>query len=81
MASDLLKTEYLVAYDYGTGAVWGVVSARSPHEIMVRYPKLTVYKEHPDWMSCDHYEDIKGEGVIDIESDSVPDWIHLTNSE
>ena len=81
MASNLLKGEYLVAYDYDTGAVWATVAARSREDITSRYPQLTVYDSPPSWMSEKQRTSIRREGIVDIESGPVPRWMTLSNDE
>lgn len=78
MDSNLQKNEYLVAYDYGAGAVWAIVVARSPEEITSRYPQLTVYTSPPDWMSEQQHASIRREGLVNIESGVVPEWMTLS---
>lgn len=49
------KHLYLVAYDYGTGGLWGVMRARSKAEIAGVYPELAIVGDRPQWMSQEHY--------------------------
>lgn len=79
MATDFLKREYLVAYDYGSGAIWSVVAARSPTHIAEKFPELMVYEEKPPWMSKNQYEEIRKSGVVDLEAGNIPDWMRLSN--
>jgi hypothetical protein len=51
MAVDDNKREFLVAYDYGTGGLWGILYARSKEEIAKLYPELIVIDERPKWMT------------------------------
>ncbi len=50
---DITKQAFLVAYDYGTGGLWGVMLARSATEISEIYPKLFIVGEPPTWMDMD----------------------------
>jgi hypothetical protein len=59
-------TEFLVAYDYGAGGLWGVMRARDEVEIRERYPELTIVKERPSWMTDDELERIR-----DVETHEV----------
>jgi len=43
-------TDHLVAYEYGTGQVWGCIRARSTAEISVMVPEVDVYDTPPAWM-------------------------------
>jgi len=50
--SDLLRPgEFLVAYDYGQGGLWGVLIAPSATAITTRYPELAVVETLPPWMT------------------------------
>lgn len=43
-------TDHLVAYEYGTGQVWGCIRARSTADISSALPELDVYDAPPPWM-------------------------------
>ncbi len=43
-------TEHLVAFEYGTGRVWGYIRARSTDEIARVVPEVDVYDRPPYWM-------------------------------
>ena len=45
-----MKSEYLVAYDYGMGGLWAYVRAESEAEILAAFPELQVVDERPHWM-------------------------------
>jgi hypothetical protein len=60
------KSRFLVAYDYGTGGLWGVMLARSADEITTTYPELGVVAERPAWMSEEEYERL-ADDPYDIE--------------
>jgi hypothetical protein len=50
--SDLLRPgEFLVAFDYGMGGLWGVLIAPSVDAIADRYPELSVADAMPPWMT------------------------------
>jgi hypothetical protein len=61
-----MKTEFLVAYDYGQGAVWAIVCARSAVEIEREFPELTIVNERPAWMTDTELEKIKEVHSYDI---------------
>lgn len=42
--------EHLVAFEYGTGRVWGYIRARSSAEIVQIVPEVDVYDRPPSWM-------------------------------
>lgn len=43
-------TDHLVAFEYGTGRVWGYIRARSTAEIIEVVPEVDVYDRPPSWM-------------------------------
>jgi hypothetical protein len=47
---------YLVAHDYGMGAVWAVVTADSADAIVRKFPELTVVSCRPPWLNDEEYE-------------------------
>lgn len=52
------KRAFLIAYDYGSGGLWGVMLAASEQQITERYPELTVVPERPVWMTKERYADL-----------------------
>lgn len=46
-----VNAPYLVAYEYGQGAVWAFVHAESASRIEIDFPELTVVRERPPWMT------------------------------
>jgi hypothetical protein len=63
------KRTFLAVYDYGMGGVWCVIDARSPDEIMAKYPELSVVDIHPAWMSSDDYARIALNRRTDIDDE------------
>jgi hypothetical protein len=53
-------SEYVVAYDYGTGGVWAVMTGPSKYAIESAYPDLHVVEEAPSWMDAARYDRLKG---------------------
>ena len=47
----LMMKEFLVAYDYGQGAVWAYVSAESREQIETLFPELTIVDKKPSWLA------------------------------
>jgi hypothetical protein len=43
-------TDHLVAFEYGTGQVWGYIRARSTADIEALVPEVDVYEAPPAWM-------------------------------
>jgi hypothetical protein len=77
------KTNFLVAYNYGTGGLWCVISARSAEEILAKYPELSVVETRPLWMKDDYFRKISApDRLIDIDGEPtgwlltavVADW-------
>jgi hypothetical protein len=62
-----MKRSYLVAYGYGQGAIWGYVLAESADEIERRYPKLTVVRRTPPWLSPEWQSRMEREQTFDID--------------
>lgn len=46
----LCMDELLVCYDYGTGGLWGILTAPSEDAIRAKYPELTIAEVRPPWM-------------------------------
>ena len=42
---------YLVAFEYGSGTLWGYVSADSEDQIAYELPEVDVYDTPPGWMT------------------------------
>ena len=61
------KKEFLVANDYGMGAVWMIFYARSIEEIQDRYPGLIAVEDRPKWITDELYKNIKNQEVYDID--------------
>lgn len=61
-----MKRDFLIAYDYRMGGIWGLIHARSKEEIEKKYPKLIVVEQRPKfiddadlrWMRENRYCDI-----------------------
>lgn len=62
------KHEYLVAYDYGMGGLWGVLMARSSAEISTAYPELKIVAEPPSWMTPEALDKMRSDQeLLDID--------------
>jgi hypothetical protein len=65
LRSQLVKSRYLVVYDYSAGGVWAYVAARSEVEIIAAFPELEIVHERPGWMD----DDLHGRlGELDIDT-------------
>ena len=65
------RDEFLVAYDYGMGGLWAIVSAPSAAAITARYPELKIVRERPDWMTDDSFSKLQ-RFEVDADPDNVP---------
>jgi len=68
------KQRFLVVYDYGTGGVWGLLSARTEEEITERFPSLEIVADRPSWMTDDDWSRIESRMSFDIDDDPPPRW-------
>lgn len=66
-----MKTPFLVAYDYGQGAVWAVVLADSASQIEEEFPELTLVTERPAWLTNREFDKIKELHSYDIDDRTV----------
>jgi hypothetical protein len=68
MMSTAAKHEFLVAYDYGMGGLWGVILARSPDDILSKYPELKIPTERPKWLTQESFDKMRSEDeILDID--------------
>ncbi|WP_024285595.1 hypothetical protein [Cellulomonas sp. KRMCY2] len=51
--------EFLVAYDYGMGGLWGVLVAPSREAILKKYPELGIADALPAWMNLERLERLR----------------------
>ena len=61
------KEKFLVAYNTGTSGIWSVIYARSPEEILQKYPMLSVVLERPRWMTDELYNRFAEARTFDID--------------
>ena len=55
----VMKKDFLVVYDYGTGGIWTVIHARSKEEIEQKFPDLKVMNDpRPDWMTDERFSEL-----------------------
>jgi hypothetical protein len=57
---------FMVAYDYGTGGLWGFVRAESEEEIHRVYPELVIVHERPAWMTDESYAQMEQRETYDL---------------
>lgn len=56
-------TDHLVAYEYGTGAIWGYVTAESADQITDAVPELDVYDGAPPFLTDDDLDAMREEAI------------------
>ena len=64
--------DHLVAYEYGTGAIWGFVRAGSAAEITAAVPELDIYEGAPPWLTSQDLAVLQASSV-DLADGSVLD--------
>lgn len=71
---------HLVAYEYGTGSVWGYVVASSRQEIIQKMPEVDIHEDPPAWMTADHI-DVLRERHIELENgEGLDELVHRTHA-
>jgi hypothetical protein len=61
-------TEFLVAYDYGMGGLWGLLRAESAADIGRLYPEVHVVDHPPAWMTTERIAKMRSaEGVMTLD--------------
>lgn len=65
-----MKKKHIAVYDYGSGAVWLLIYARSEEEISIKYPELRVIKSSPEWMQGEQLR--LTESVMTFDIDEPP---------
>jgi glycerophosphoryl diester phosphodiesterase len=66
------KRRFLVANDYGSGAVWASVLAHSAETIALRYPSLVLVDEPPSWLDAERLQELEERMTVDIDDDKHP---------
>ncbi len=69
-------SEHLVVYEYGTGAVWGIVTARSAAEIAAAVAELDVYDPAPPWLTDDDLIALRAQPVPLGDGDVLDRLMH-----
>jgi hypothetical protein len=67
----MMKRPFLVAYEYGQGAVWAILHAESGDRIKQEFPELTVVRDRPSWMTDAKLAKIRNSNTYDIDKDRV----------
>lgn len=53
-----MSKQFLIAYDYGMGGLWGVIDAASEEEIKSKYPELMIVRDRPGWMTQARFDEL-----------------------
>jgi hypothetical protein len=67
---------HLVAFEYGTGSVWGYVVAPSPTDIVDRMPEVDVYEVPPAWMTTDDIATLRSQALNLDRGHGLDDLVH-----
>jgi hypothetical protein len=59
---------FWVCYDYGQGAAWALVHAKSAEQVRARFPQLKVYEATPTILNEEDRARISRSGVQDMEA-------------
>jgi len=68
-------TDHLVAYEYGTGQVWGYIRARSSADINAIVPEVEIYSAPPSWMVDGELRALR-ERAVYLSDDALDKILH-----
>ena len=71
-------TDHLVAFEYGTGQVWGYIRARSTADIENHVPEVDVIATPPAWMGEDDLRLLR-EHAVYASSDALDTLLQRRN--
>lgn len=66
---------FYVAYEYGSGAAWAFVKAKTADEVVAELPELDVYETPPEWMTIDDLHQVRKHASVEMRSNSSLDHI------
>jgi hypothetical protein len=66
-----MKQKILTYIDYGMGGIFIWVSAESPQQVSMRYPRLQILDGPPTWMDHKQVQKLESKPVYDIDSDEL----------
>lgn len=67
---------HLVAFEYGTGSVWGYVVAPSPTDIVDHMPEVDIYETPPAWMTNDDIATLRSCALSLDRGHGLDDLVH-----
>ncbi len=68
-------TDHLVAFEYGTGQVWGYIRARSSADVQAAVPEVDVYDTPPTWMEEGEIRSLR-ERAVYVSHDALESILH-----
>lgn len=68
-------TDHLVAYEYGTGQVWGYIRARSVADIESIVPEVEIFSAPPSWMADGELRALRDRSVY-LSGSSLESILH-----
>jgi hypothetical protein len=68
-------TAHLVAYEYGSGSVWGFINARTAEDIIEKVPEVDIYETPPVWMSDGQLRTLR-ERAVYLADDALDGILH-----
>jgi hypothetical protein len=71
---------HLVAYEYGTGSVWGFVAASSRQEIIQRMPEVEIHEEPPAWMTAAHIDVLNERHIELADGEGIDELVHRSHT-
>lgn len=54
---------YLVAFEYGSGTLWGCVTADSADHVEMELPEVDVHESPPEWMTVDEVDSLRTDAI------------------
>ena len=64
---------YLVSYEYGSGTVWGYITAAGPQEVLAFLPEVDVWEDPPAWLSPRELTGLAAQPTIQVDATDVLD--------
>jgi hypothetical protein len=76
------EREFVVAYDYRMGGLWGFNRAPSEAVILQTLPELKVVHQRPPWMTREQELNVRAtSGFTVAEPSTYPDWLRALVAE
>jgi hypothetical protein len=76
LAADTTSMEtYLVSYEYGSGTMWGYVTAASPREVLAFLPEVDVWDHPPAWLTTRELTGLAAQPVVAVDRHNALDFL------